>query len=68
MKTHGFFMPFSGENFPPPRPLFQGRTTRVIRLTNFLTICAPEWAPSKTRMTPARNSAASQVKNDLTQD
>jgi hypothetical protein len=33
--THGFFMPFLAGNLLPRRLLFQARTFRVIRPTNF---------------------------------
>jgi hypothetical protein len=61
MTTQRFFIPFLAGNVLPRRPLFRGKTISVIRLTNFLTFCAPDCAPAKTGTPPACNSAAPQV-------
>jgi hypothetical protein len=63
MTTRRFFISFSGANPLSPCSLFKGKTTPVIRLTNFLTFCGNNLEPAMSRATSARKSAAIPSKN-----
>jgi hypothetical protein len=63
MTTHGFFISFSGANPLPPCSLFKGKTTPVIRLTNFLTFCGRNLEPAISGATDSGRIPAPQVKN-----